>query len=71
MVKKPKIFFSIDERSDGLIQLAINDEKGGYRICGPKYDGTGRTIRRHELTARDVAELRDYLDRVGSAGDRS
>jgi len=64
-MKKPKgVYFSIDENSQGLIQLAINHGSSGYRICGPKYDGTGRTIKRHELTEDDVKTLRKYLSSV-------
>lgn len=67
-MKKPeKVYFSIDENSQGVLQLAINLRGGGYRICGPKYDGSGRTIRRHELTARDIVEIRSYLDAAESA----
>jgi hypothetical protein len=64
-----KIYFSIDETPDGLIQLSINDPNGGYRICGPKYAGHSRTIKRHEITARDVREIRAYLRQQKVAGD--
>lgn len=61
-MEKPKgVFFSIDE-THGAIQLAINDHDIGYRICGPKYDGSGHTIKTHELTVRDIEEIQDYLD---------
>lgn len=60
-----EVFFTIDENSDGIIQLSINHKSGGYRICGPKYAGDSRTIRKHVLTKRDVEELRGYLSRVG------
>lgn len=61
MKKLKGVYFSIDENSQGQIQLAINYGPNGYRICGPKYDGSGRTIKRHELTASDIKELRNYL----------
>ncbi len=57
------IHFSIDQNSRGQLQLAINNPNGcGYRIAGPKYDGMGRTLHIHELSRRDIAELRSYLD---------
>ncbi len=58
------VYFTIDENPDGIVQLSIRHKGGGYRICGPKYAGNSRTIRKHVLTKRDVEELRDYLDRV-------
>ena len=59
--KKDRVFFSIDENADGIIQLSINCGSVGYRICGPKYDGRGRTIRKHIVTLRDVEELMPML----------
>jgi hypothetical protein len=57
------IYFSIDENGRGQLQLAINNPRGsGYRIYGPKYDGTGRTLHIHPLGKRDIDELRSYLD---------
>jgi len=57
------IYFSIDQNSRGELQLAINNPNGsGYRISGPKYDGSGRTLRIHNLSRRDISELRSYLD---------
>jgi hypothetical protein len=53
----------------GRLQLAIHkigpDGAGhGYRIAGPKFTGTGRTLLTRELTAEDAAEIRRYLDSV-------
>lgn len=59
-----KVYFSIDRTPEGCIQLSINAEGHGYRIYGPKYDGRSKTIGTHELTARDVQELRAYLKKV-------
>ena len=61
---KAIVYFSIDQNSEGQIQLAINYRGHGYRICGPKYDGRGRTIKKHKLTMSDVNEIRSYLDIV-------
>jgi len=59
-----KIYFSIDQTPEGHFQLAINDESGGYRICGPKYDGRSKTVKKHELSARDVAEIGQYFTKI-------
>lgn len=56
-----KIFITVDQRSDGALQIGIGDENGGYRIAGPKYDGTGRTLLKHELTVTDGDEIKRYL----------
>lgn len=59
---------SVDRRAfDGALQVSINwrDDKGGghgYRIAGPKYDGSGTNLLRHQLTDRDKEEIRRYLD---------
>ncbi len=58
------VYLSVDIRDDGAVQLSIGDDGGGYRIAGPKYDGTGKTILRRTLTPRDRDEIRSYLRRV-------
>lgn len=62
-----EVYFSIDENVDGMIQLSINSCGGGYRICGPKYDGRGRIIKKHKLSPQDIAEIQWYLNRAGRA----
>lgn len=75
---------TLDVDRDGLtgrLQLSINqwDADGGghgYRIAGPKYNGTGRSLVRHRLDARDATEIRAYLDKMfpiegNPAGNRS
>lgn len=59
-----KIYLSIDQTPEGALQLSVNDENGGYRIFGPKYDGRSKPIRKHEITERDVSEIGSYLIRV-------
>lgn len=56
-----EVYLSIDQTPEGAIQVSINDEGGGYRISGPKYDGRSKTIRRHKITDRDVQEIGAYL----------
>lgn len=49
------------------LQLSINqrDEKGlgsGYRLAGPKFNGSGETLLTRTLTEQDAKEIRAYLD---------
>ena len=51
------------------IQLSINqlDEEGlghGYRLAGPKFNGSGETLLTRTLDERDAEEIRRYLDAV-------
>src|SRR5262245_27779068 len=53
----------------GGLQLSINkrDESGagtGYRIKGPKFNGSGETLLTAKLDARDAREIRDYLKKI-------
>lgn len=48
-------------------QLFIGDDHGGYRIFGPKYDGSSRSLYKHRLTSRDIQEIRKYLDEAEKA----
>ena len=57
---------------DGLtdrLQLAIskldeNDAGNGYRLAGPKFNGSGEVLLSRTLDERDAAEIRGYLDAV-------
>ncbi len=45
-------------------QLAMEDETGsGFRLAGPKFNGSGKIIQRCEIDARAADEIRTYLDR--------
>lgn len=65
-----KITLEVDQ--DGLtgkLQLSINerDEKGtgwGYRLHGPKFNGSGKNLLEHDLTQADADEIRKYLDKA-------
>ena len=51
------------------LQLSISklDEHGagdGYRIAGPKFNGSSKPVLTAKLTERDAAEIRSYLDAV-------
>ncbi|WP_434744616.1 hypothetical protein [Streptomyces sp. A-14] len=60
----------IDVDRDGWTQnLQLNivtlDENGsgmGYRLAGPKYNGSSKNLLRVELDERDAAEIRAALD---------
>lgn len=56
------VFISLDWHSEGGYQVSVDAEAHGYRIFGPKYDGSSERIKRHELTASDIRELRSYLN---------
>ncbi len=45
------------------LQLSIEDDIGGYRLCGPKYNGSSARLMTHVLKQRDADEIRRYLDR--------
>jgi hypothetical protein len=66
--KKPGVSLDIDRCGCcGSLQLSINftDEKGsghGYRIMGDSYNGRSSNVRRRVLDARDIREMRSYLD---------
>ena len=63
---------TLDVTKDGWtggIQLSINcvSDNGwghGYRIAGPKFNGSGSVLLSAKLTERDAGEIRAYLDRV-------
>ena len=53
----------------GGLQMSINqlDSEGaghGYRLAGPKFNGSGETLLSRELDQRDADEIRAYLDQV-------
>lgn len=47
-----------------MAQLDDKDAGWGYRLHGPKYNGSSKNLLRHELDARDAAEIRKMLDAV-------
>jgi hypothetical protein len=49
----------------GGTQLSICDETGsGFRVCGPKFNGSGTLLIKRQLTQRDADEIRRYLNRA-------
>jgi hypothetical protein len=66
MADKLTIEVSRDGWTNGL-QLSINqtDENGaghGYRLAGPKFNGSGETLLTATLDERDAEEIRHYLN---------
>lgn len=66
------IYISVDQQGEQL-QVSINarepdGRRHGYRIAGPKYDGSGKTLLTHRITASDANEIRSYLAAIN--GDR-
>lgn len=65
-----KMFIKLDR--DGWtkgLQLSIDleDESGGgvgYRLAGPKYNGSSASVFKHQIGERDADEIRRYLDTV-------
>lgn len=63
------ICITVDKRGDGQLQVSIckQDADGsghGYRIAGPKYDGSGKALLKHVINERDKSEIESYLREV-------
>lgn len=64
--QKERVYISVDRDgwTDGLqLSIGIENERGGglgFRIFGPKYNGSSKTLKRHILSLRDVAEIERY-----------
>jgi hypothetical protein len=57
---------SIEVCKDGWtreLQLSISTDSHGYRIAGPKFNGSSTTLIKAGLDERDAREIREYLDR--------
>lgn len=61
----PTVTITADK--DGLTggtQINIHDGTWGYRLAGPKYNGSSQNLVTAELNQRDADEIRSYLDRA-------
>ncbi|MFF9568456.1 hypothetical protein [Streptomyces sp. NPDC014685] len=47
-----------------IVKLDANDHGWGFRLAGPKYNGSSTNLLRTELTERDAGEIRQALDAV-------
>jgi hypothetical protein len=45
----------------GRLQLSIGNEVYGYRIAGPKFNGSSKEILGHKLSERDALEIAGYV----------
>lgn len=61
--EKVKLSLSKDGWTGGL-QFSIGDKNGGYRIAGPKFNGSGKLLLEHTITERDANKIRCYFDRA-------
>ncbi|NJQ14193.1 hypothetical protein [Streptomyces bohaiensis] len=46
----------------GELQLSVGDDRGGYRLAGPKFNGSGTRIVSAQLRQQDADRIREYLD---------
>ena len=46
----------------GRLQLSIENANGGFRLAGPKCNGSSENLLNVELNSRDAKEIRAYLD---------
>lgn len=53
----------------GSLQLEVGDDRGGFRLAGPKFSGNSIVLLRAPLDERARKEVRRYLDKV-DRGDR-
>lgn len=51
-----------------IAQVDANGGGHGYRLAGPKYNGSSTNLLRADLDERDAAEIRQYLDAVFPPG---
>jgi hypothetical protein len=49
--------------STGLMQLSIDNKNGGYRLCGPKFNGSSKLVLSCNIDSMSkITEIRRYLD---------
>lgn len=69
------LYLTVDQDgTTGWPQVAIHelDENGvggGYRLAGPKYNGSSKRLVTHKITALDAAELRRVLNKYFPEAD--
>lgn len=49
-------------RCRGHFQISVDNASYGFRIAGPKFDGSSELLMRHRLTRDDVRAMLDFLD---------
>lgn len=71
-IDRPRQAIEICVDRDGLtggLQLSVDVVEGngsghGYRLIGPKFNGSSKPLLRHTLTESDALNLRGFLDEV-------
>jgi len=48
----------------GIVQVDENGSGSGYRLHGPKFNGSSTPLLKHVVDERDAAEIRKFLDDV-------
>lgn len=64
-MRKPVKAVTISVERDGwtgALQLSVNDESGGFRLCGPKFNGSSTPVLIWIADERGADALRRYLD---------
>ena len=50
------------------LQLSIGDDDGGFRLAGPKFNGSSEPVLTYKLTsARDLDEIESYCRQARAA----
>jgi hypothetical protein len=62
---RERLFITVDR--DGWTkgtQVSLSTDSGGYRLAGPKYNGSSKNLVQEELAERDAREIRRMLDKA-------
>jgi hypothetical protein len=59
--ERGKLRLTVD-KTHGQYQLSIKDGNGGFRIAGPKFDGTNREVFSAAIDEHTAGTIRQYLD---------
>jgi len=56
------LHFCVDKDGlTGALQLSIDDATSGYRLSGPKYNGSSKRVLTYIPSDRDLAEIARYI----------
>jgi len=59
-----KVFLKVYKDRHGQIALTIEDENGGYKLAGNKFDGTAIPLLTVRLDSDDKAHILSYLNKI-------
>lgn len=58
------LHFCVDKDGwTGGLQFSIDDANGGFRLVGPKYNGSSKRLLTYVPSDRDLAEIARYIER--------